>query len=136
MTIAAAGRSAQTRIRVLSRPPQAALVECDLLTGRTHQIRVHLAASGTPILNDPFYGNATRLLLSDLKRGYKGRDDERPLIARLALHASALTLTHPLSRERCTIEAPWPQDFAVAVKYLRKFGSARRPPAPPPTAKG
>lgn len=123
------GKNAVTDFKVLERFGAFTYLECRPQTGRTHQIRVHLAASGLPILNDPFYGNDTRLLLSDLKRGYKGRDDEKPLIARLALHASALTLTHPLSRERVTIAAPLPHDFEVALKYLRKFagpGARRR----------
>jgi len=101
--------------------PAFAWVECRPLTGRTHQIRVHLAAEGTPVLNDPLYGDAAQLLLSDLKRGYKGRADERPLLARLALHATALTFTHPLTRERQTLAAPLPKDLEVALKYLRKF---------------
>jgi 23S rRNA-/tRNA-specific pseudouridylate synthase len=123
------GKGAVTDFKVLERFGAFTFLECRPQTGRTHQIRVHLAASGWPILNDPFYGNDTPLLLSGLKRGYKGRDDERPLIARLALHASALTVTHPLSRERVTITAPLPHDFDVALKYLRKFagpGARRR----------
>jgi 23S rRNA-/tRNA-specific pseudouridylate synthase len=96
-------------------------VECRPHTGRPHQIRVHLATTGTPVLNDSFYGNDTALLLSGLKRGYKGRDDERPLIGRLALHAAALTFTHPVSREPFTITSPLPNDLAVALKYLVKF---------------
>lgn len=106
-----------------------AFVECRPLTGRTHQLRVHLAAAGAPILNDPFYGNPDiTLKLSDLKRGYKGREDEKPLIDRLALHASALVLKHPLTREPITLEAPLPHAFEVALKYLRKF--AALPPDP------
>lgn len=101
--------------------PAFAHLECRPQTGRMHQIRLHLAASGTPVLNDPLYGNDTALLLSGLKRGYKGRDDERPLISRLALHASSLTFTHPVTREACTITAPLPNDLAVALKYLLKF---------------
>jgi RluA family pseudouridine synthase len=104
--------------------PSLALVECRPLTGRPHQIRLHLSVSGTPILNDPLYGNGTQLLLSDLKRGYKGRADERPLISRLALHAAALTFNHPRSREAMTLAAPRPKDLEVALKYLQKF--ARR----------
>lgn len=123
------GKGAVTDCRVLERFGAFTWLECRPQTGRTHQIRVHLAASGWPILNDPFYGNETRLLLSDLKRGYKGRDDEKPLVARLALHASALTFTHPVSRERVTLTAPLPHDLEVALKYLRKFagpGAKRR----------
>ena len=101
--------------------PSFACVECRPRTGRPHQIRVHLATRGTPVLNDPLYGDATQLLLSNLKRGYKGRVDERPLLTRLALHAGALTFTHPLTREPVTVTAPLPKDFEVALKYLRKF---------------
>ncbi len=103
-----------------------AFVECHPLTGRTHQLRVHLAAAGAPILHDPFYGvPEIRLLLSSFKRGYKGRADEKPLIDRLALHATELTLTHPVSREPLTLRAPLPHEFDVALKYLRKFAAPR-----------
>lgn len=103
-----------------------AFVECRPLTGRTHQLRVHLAAAGAPILNDAFYGNPdVRLLLSNFKRGYKGRDEEKPLIGRLALHATELTVTHPATREPLTIRAPLPHELEVALKHLRKFAGAR-----------
>jgi len=86
------------------------------------------SVSGAPVLNDPLYGDATPLLLSGLKRGYKGGLDERPLITRLALHAGGLTFKHPLTRAPLTLTAPLPKDFEVALKYLRKFGAgaARR----------
>ena len=103
-----------------------AFVECRPLTGRTHQLRGHLAAAGAPILNDPFYGTPDiTLKLSDLKRRYKGRDEEKPLLARLALHASELTFTHPLTREPLTLRAPFPHEFEVALKYLRKFAPTK-----------
>jgi RluA family pseudouridine synthase len=103
-----------------------AFVECRPLTGRTHQLRVHLAAAGAPILNDPFYGNPDiGLRLSDLKRGYKGREEEKPLIGRLALHATELTLKHPTTKEPVTLRAPLPHEFEVALKYLRKFAAVR-----------
>jgi 23S rRNA-/tRNA-specific pseudouridylate synthase len=88
---------------------------------------VHLAAAGAPILNDPFYGNPDVVLrLSDFKRSYKGRDEEKPLIARLALHASELTFKHPTTREPITLRAPLPREFEVALKYLRKFAAGGR----------
>lgn len=115
------------RGRAGEEPPAAtgfAFVECRPITGRTHQLRVHLAAAGAPILNDPFYGMPDVVLrLSDFKRGYKGRDEEKPLIDRLALHASELTLTHPTTREKFTLQAPLPREFEVALKYLRKFAA-------------
>lgn len=121
------GQTSQTEFAVGERFPQSAgrpgfaWVECRPHTGRRHQIRIHLGSVGTPILNDPLYGNEACLRLSDLKRGYKGRADEKPLIARLALHATGLTFTHPLSREKQSLTAPLPNDLSVALKYLRKF---------------
>ncbi|MFA5057102.1 MAG: pseudouridine synthase, partial [Opitutaceae bacterium] len=118
------GQESVTRCRVLERFRGFAWLECRPLTGRTHQIRVHLAASGLPVLNDTFYGDDTRLLLSSFKRGYKGRAEERPLISRLALHASELTVLHPETRAGVTLRAPLPNEFGVALKYLRRFGTA------------
>ncbi len=118
------GKPSVTDFRVLERFRGFAWLECRPRTSRTHQIRVHLATAGLPILNDSFYGDDTRLLLSALKRGYKGRAQERPLISRLALHASELTVVHPLTHERVTLRAPLPNEFAVALKYLRRFAAA------------
>lgn len=116
------GKECTTEFRVLERFGHFVFLECRPLTGRTHQIRVHLAAAGAPVLNDPFYGDPEiKLLLSELKRRYKGREEEKPMIGRLALHASELTLKHPVTREPVTLSAPLPHEFAVALKYLRKF---------------
>ena len=116
------GRTAATEFIVLERFKGFAWLECRPATNRPHQIRLHLMASELPVLNDDSYGNSTRLMLSALKRGYKGRDNEQPLIRRLALHASELTVTHPLTRERLTLHAPLPDEFEIALKYLRRFG--------------
>ena len=103
-----------------------AWIECRPLTGRPHQVRLHLAAIGAPVLNDPIYGDPeAKLLLSELKRRYKGRDHERPLLGRLALHASELTFLHPDTREPVTVQAPLPPEFEIALKYLRKFPPGR-----------
>lgn len=121
------GKECLSEFTALEKFGRYALVECRPLTGRTHQLRVHLAAAGAPILNDPFYGNPDiKLLLSALKRRYKGRDEEKPLIGRLALHASELTLKHPATKEPFTITTPLPHEFEVALKYLRKFSVGSR----------
>ena len=117
------GKASLTEFVTLERFRRFAWMECHPKTGRTHQLRVHLAAAGVPILNDPFYGDPEAVLkLSSLKRGYKGRRDELPLIRRMALHASELTNNHPVTKQPVTIRSPLPNEFEVALKYLRKFG--------------
>jgi len=125
------GTPSETRVRLLEPFGRFAWVECRPLGGRAHQVRAHLAACGAPVLNDRLYGDPSAvLLLSEIKRRYKGgRDPERPLISRLALHAAALGFTHPASRERIEVAAPLPEDLAIALKYLRRFA---RPGAPTP----
>jgi 23S rRNA-/tRNA-specific pseudouridylate synthase len=116
------GRPSATDFRVVESYGRFVLVEGNTFTNSRHQLRVHLAAAGAPVLNDSFYGDPEeKLLLSGLKRRYKGRDEERPLIGRLALHAAGLTFTHPVTRLPVTVTAPLPHDFEVALKYLRKF---------------
>lgn len=115
------GKAAQTDFKVLARYGRFTHLECRPLTARKHQIRVHLSAGATPVLNDPIYGDETKLMLSEFKRGYKGREEERPLVVRLALHASRVTFIHPVTREKTTLAAPLAKDLAVALKYLGKF---------------
>lgn len=119
-------RETRTEFRTLERFGRFLWLECRPLNSRPHQIRVHLGAVAVPVLNDPFYGDPEiKLLLSDLKRGYKGRDEEKPLLTRLALHAGELTIKHPATREPITITASLPHEFEIALKYLRKFGGRR-----------
>ena len=126
-TVPRAGKASVTEFQVAERFGAFTWLECHPLTGRTHQIRVHLAYAQLPILNDVFYGNPeVQLLLSAFKRGYKGRADERPLITRLALHASELTVKHPTTREPVCIRSDLPNEFEVALKYLRKFANPAR----------
>ena len=121
------GKDSVTEFQVRERFGRFVFLECRPLTGRTHQIRVHLAAAGAPVLNDPFYGDPEiKLLLSELKKRYKGRDEEKPMIDRLALHASELTLKHPVTKEPVTLTAPLPHEFEIALKYLRKFTVSKR----------
>jgi 23S rRNA pseudouridine1911/1915/1917 synthase len=83
-----------------------ALLRCRLLTGRTHQIRVHLAASGWPIVGDKKYGEARWTQIADVELAAVLRD-----FPRQALHAWRLSFAHPVTRERLTIEAPVPDDL-------------------------
>ena len=129
MAVVAGGRDARTRYEILRRfgsPHPCSLLECRLETGRTHQIRVHLQAVGHPILGDEVYGRGKRLFLSRIKPDYRYRQDreERPLTPTLALHAWKLSLVHPATGETVGIEAPWPHDLEVAVKYLRRYAMA------------
>ncbi len=100
------------------------LMKCEALTDRTHQIRVHLRNLGLPLAGDELYGGKP-LLLSRLKTGYRLKPNrtERPLLDRPALHADALTLPHPVTGAELKIEAPWPKDMTVAVKYLRRYAA-------------
>ncbi len=100
------------------------LLEVELLTGRQHQVRVHLKALGHPLAVDRLYGNRQAIYLSEIKRTYKRSKDhpEQPLIARETLHAKRLEFTHPQSEERMYLEAPLAKDFHVVIRALRKYG--------------
>jgi 23S rRNA-/tRNA-specific pseudouridylate synthase len=131
------GRPSVTEFHVVESFGRFARVECRPVTGRTHQVRVHLAAAGAPVLNDALYGDpGSVLLLSGLKRGYKGRDTERPLISRLALHAGELAFVHPGRQEPMRVAAPLPREFEIALKYLRRFSDPGRRPLRAPDAPG
>jgi RluA family pseudouridine synthase len=92
------------------------------ITGRRHQIRVHLKAMGFPLAVDPLYGGED-IKLSEFKRHYKlaKHTEERPLIARLTLHAHALTFTDPATQTEIRLEAPLPKDFRSTLTALERW---------------
>ena len=113
------GKPARTRWRVTERLGVATRLEVELDTGRTHQIRVHMAHLGHPVVGDAVYGGRSKKLLSL-------RDAERSLAAELlkclprqARHASALELTHPVTGIRTSFASPWPEDLERALGLLR-----------------
>ncbi len=117
------GKTALTRYRVLEHLPGNTLLECRPVTGRTHQIRVHLAAIGHPLTVDPTYGGGEALLLSHYKHRYhlNRRGEERPLISRVTLHAFQLAFDHPSTGQRLRLEAPLPKDYRAALTQLRRL---------------
>ncbi len=107
MAIVGSGREARTHYAVRERFARATLVECRLETGRTHQIRVHMASIGHPLVGDPAYGRA---------RSGDARLDAFP---RQALHAWRLALVHPASGDEIAWESPLPDDFSSLLAELR-----------------
>ena len=102
MIVTPAGARCETRYEVLSGSEDHSVVQCELVTGRTHQIRVHLSAAGWPILGDEVYG----------------KPDAR--IRRQALHAWRVALPHPATRQRIEFESPLPDDMrGLANEELR-----------------
>ena len=119
------GKKSRTDFTAIEKFVGYTLLRCEPRTGRTHQIRVHLKHLGFPILGDALYDGAP-LFLSELKKDYSQKRNvpEQALVGRVALHAEALSIQHPASGEIVRIEAPWPNDIEVALKYLRKFATA------------
>jgi len=99
------GREARTDYKTLQRWPTASLLELRIFTGRTHQIRVHCAAAGCPVLGDAVYGRPGSL-------------EKEAGIARQLLHAARLVFAHPVDGRRMDFKAPLPADFSKLKRYL------------------
>ena len=114
------GKVAETIFNTLRAYRINTLVECMPITGRMHQIRIHLQCLKAPIVSDATYGG-TPVFLSQIKRDFnlKQDTDEQPLMQRVALHAHSLTFAQ-LNGDALTVEAPYPKDFSALVKQLEK----------------
>lgn len=125
MMPSARGKEAITLMRIAEKFRHVTLLECKLLTGRQHQIRVHCAAIGHPLLVDNIYGNSDAFLLSAIKRRYKLKKEttEVPLISRLTLHSRYLKFVHPVKNTEIEITADYPRDFQAVLQVLRKYSS-------------
>jgi len=111
------GRAAVTHWRVEERLGPASLVACRLETGRTHQIRVHLAHIGHPLLGDSIYGAGFKTKASRLSEDARAALDA---LGRQALHAAILGFTHPITGEPLAFESPLPEDLDRLVNVLRR----------------
>ena len=109
MAIVHEGKSAVTHFKVLERFGEYTLVECQLETGRTHQIRVHMAHIGHPVVGDPKYGVNRH-----------GKVKGNFAIGGQALHSVSLALTHPVTGERMVFECPMPEDMNKILVRLRR----------------
>lgn len=105
------GKSAITHFQTREQFPGAALVEINLETGRTHQIRMHFSEAGLPLLGDALYGGA--------KRGTGAVKEAMARIGRTALHAQRLEFRHPRSGKKMSFGAPLPEDFERGLQHLR-----------------
>ncbi len=116
------GKESYTYFTTLKNFKAFSLVKCMPVTGRRHQIRVHLKHSKHSIVADTMY-EGEFVFLSHIKRKYKtGKREERPIINRTALHACSISFK-TLEDEVVKIEAPYPKDFSVLLKQLEKFAS-------------
>ena len=117
------GKKAETIFNSIKFFKHYTLVECNPITGRMHQIRIHLASQRACIAGDEMYGGKP-VFLSEIKRGYRiGKDQEElPIMKRFALHAREVSFRINEDTEM-TFEAPYPKDFATLLKLLDKFDS-------------
>jgi 23S rRNA pseudouridine1911/1915/1917 synthase len=112
------GKAALTRWRVLERYGDCTLLEAQIETGRTHQIRVHLGAMGHPVVGDAVYGGSKRAADRTALRAALKR------LARQALHAGRLSFLHPLTGRVMSFESPLPADMAEVIDFLKDWQKA------------
>ncbi len=116
------GKAAFTEYEVLEDFKRFSWVKFKILTGRTHQIRIHSQFIGHSIVCDELYGDGQPVFLSSLKKKYnlsRAELEERPILARLALHSASLKFT--LNNEEYAFEAPLPKDLKASLQQLRKL---------------
>ncbi len=123
MSVRTGGRDAVTHYRVIERFRRHTWVRVTLETGRTHQIRLHLAHAGYPLVGDPVYGR--RLVLP--KGATAALEENLRGFRRQALHAAKLAFPHPRDGRTIEVTAPLPADFAALVDALRRDAAAHEP---------
>ena len=114
------GKYSATIAKTIEKFKNQTLVECKLLTGKKHQIRIHLASANASIVHDPLYGGAP-LLLSDIKKKYKPKTevDELPISRRVLLHAKTIRF-ESLDGKIIEVTTDFPKDIELVLKQIRK----------------
>ena len=125
--ISKSGKESSTKFKLIARWKTFSLLECVPLTGRLHQIRIHLKHAGYSLMVDAKYGSRDAFKISEIKNrkkfNIKKDTEERPLISRQTLHAHSLTFVHPESKKKMTFEAEYPKDLRALKNQLNKWNS-------------
>jgi 23S rRNA pseudouridine955/2504/2580 synthase/23S rRNA pseudouridine1911/1915/1917 synthase len=134
MIVSPTGKPAITTYELVEVLGDFSLLKVKIETGRTHQIRVHLASQGYPLAVDSMYGYRNAIRLSEIKASYRPKkfEAERPIISRLTLHAHKISFTLP-NEEPFSVEAPIAEDMQTLIKMLRKYRPKRSFPELPST---
>jgi 23S rRNA pseudouridine1911/1915/1917 synthase len=122
MSVYRKGKESITEYEVLESFRLFSWMQFRILTGRTHQIRVHMKHLGHPIVCDELYGDGKPVFISQIKHHYRlsqDAEEEKPILSRLALHAAQLTFKD-LEGKQITIEAPLPKDLRALLNQLNK----------------
>jgi len=119
------GKHAVTHYKIIEPLGYVSLIECRLETGRTHQIRVHMAWKGHPLFNDEEYGGDKILKGTTFTRYQQFVRNCFGLLPRQALHAQTLSFDHPVSGKRLSFESPLPADMTAVLDKWRKYTAGR-----------
>ena len=117
------GKASITIMKPIERFRIATLIECDMLTGRQHQIRVHCSAIGHPLFVDKDYGKQDYFMLSSIKKRFnlKKETEEAPILNRTPLHSYQIEIKLPGEDTIQSFTAEYPKDFSAALNVLRKY---------------
>ncbi len=124
MHVRSRGKYSLSHFELLESWKNISLVKIKIETGRKHQIRAHMEYLGTPLLVDSIYGGLKAFYLSDIKKGtfnLKKDKEERALFSRVSLHASTLSIKHPVSQKSMHFESEFPKDFKATINQLNKL---------------
>jgi RluA family pseudouridine synthase len=125
VVVSTKGKPALTHYQVITQFDRCALLKVTPITGRTHQIRVHLKALGYPLMVDKTYGKTESFYLSEIKPRYRNRENEKPLLSRTPLHASRLHLPVNNKEKNYSWDLSLPKDMKAVLYQVSKLEKKR-----------